>query len=98
MSQAQTQTKRVKKQAPVKVKPVSLSSIAARVLGRCRVMEGGSFQVRWAVREFPTLNSTELEAVLGELVDNELVTESGEGEQARYEMTERGRAARVTVV
>jgi hypothetical protein len=89
--------KPAKKRVSAAPKAVTLSSIAARVLGRCRVMEGGSFAARRIGLEFPNLNDGELESVIGELVDKQLVTETGYGDRATYVITERGKEARVTV-
>jgi hypothetical protein len=91
-------TKPAKKRAAAAPKAVTLSSIAARVLGRCRVMEGESFPARRIGLEFPALNEGELEAVLGELLDKELVSEAAaQGELVHYAITSRGREARITV-
>ena len=97
MSETQTKIKSTKKRGPVKEKAVTLSSIAARVLGRCRMTEGKSFEARWAELEFPMLSTTEVESVLGELVDKQLVTETRSDKGATYRITERGKGARVTV-
>jgi hypothetical protein len=85
------------KKRPASAGSVTLSSIAARVLGRCRVMEGESFPARRIGLEFPSLNAVELESVLGELVDKQLVIETGYGDRASYAITERGKEARVSV-
>ena len=60
-------------------------------------MDSGSFAARRIGLEFPNLTEGELEAVLGELLDKELVSETRSGERVTYEITERGKAARVTV-
>jgi hypothetical protein len=84
------------KAAP-KAPSVTVSNLAATVLGRSRVTESPTFTTQQMTFAFPAFNADELEYAVEELVDKGLVTRAGRADSASYTLTPRGREARISI-
>ena len=73
---------RISKKAPAKQRAVVVSGLAAQVLGRSRASGGNAFTAREMIHEFPAFNVFELSHAISELVDRQLVTQSGQNDRA----------------
>ena len=75
---------------------VSISSLAAQVLGHTRVANA-AFTARRLSAAFPAFNAQEISNAIGELLDKELLTEKGSDTQRTYTLTDHGREGHVSV-
>jgi hypothetical protein len=81
----------------VKPRPVTVSALAAKLLGHSRVLADKPLSTRSVSAAFPAYNDMELASAMTELVDKDLVTQDGPDDEATYALTERGRHGRVSV-
>ena len=86
-----TPTKRV-----AKIRPVTISSLAAKLLGHSRVA-GTAISAQCLSATFPAFNSQELANALAELLDHQLFKQKGVDDHAIYSLTDFGREGRVAV-
>jgi hypothetical protein len=88
---------KVSKKTPARQRAVLVGGLAASVLGRYRATGAKSFTARQMASEFPRFNAAELAQAVDELLENELVTQSGHEAAATYTLTEQGLTGRVGV-
>jgi hypothetical protein len=84
------------KKAP-KQRALSISALAATLLGRSRVSEGVDFSAEQFRLAFPKFNQLEVAHALAELVDKKLVKRKSDHGNASYSLTDEGRTGRVSV-
>ncbi|HVT79244.1 MAG TPA: hypothetical protein VHM90_01195 [Phycisphaerae bacterium] len=86
------------KKSTLKVRPVLVSCLAAKLIGHLRVTtQTSTFTLEHFSMAFPAFRETELEYALTELTDKALFKQSGHTDRASYALTERGREVRVGV-
>jgi hypothetical protein len=85
------------KKKPVrKTRAILVSALAAKVLGRTRVV-GGTFTAQHMTMVFPAFNPLELANALEELMMKNLLSQKGQDARAIYSLTDEGRDGRVGV-
>ena len=89
-------TKTPTKKSSARPRPVTLSCLAAQMLGHSRVAKA-TLTARQLSTAFPAFNSQEVTYALAELVDKQLITQKGLEDHATYSLTEFGREGRVAV-
>ena len=83
------------KSAP-KMRPIVISSLAAKLLGHSRVANS-DLSARRLIITFPAFNSQELGNAISELVDKQLLKQKGVEAHATYSLTDIGRTGRVAI-
>jgi hypothetical protein len=80
----------------VKNRPVTISSLAAKLLGRLRVA-GTAVSAEGLSANFPAFNSQELANAVTELLDKQLFQQKGKENRVIYALTDFGRDGRVAI-